>query len=184
MWNVVHRPVPELAEKAPDVSPEVTRAIMAGLDRDPQTRITMTELGKVLSKAAVEGGATATELATLMQDLFAEDKREAEEHLERTLSNAGAVPEASPGPTRLAPPIVEPGTPSRRRWPVVAYAVGGVALAALLAERFLPERSVEAQPAQVEARTKVEEAPPPPEEPAPVPVAEPVAGSDPRADPR
>ena len=182
MWNVVHRPVPDLAERAPHVSPEVTRGIMAGLERDPEQRISMPELGKVLSKAAVEGGATATDLATLMQELFAEDKREAEDRLERTLSRAGAIPdaEATPGRVEVAP-TVPPAPSPRRRWPTVAYAIGGVALAAVLAERYLPSRQPETPQPRVEARSEqADQAPPAAAERDAEPVAE--SNAEPSAD--
>jgi serine/threonine protein kinase len=174
MWNVVHRPVPEIRERVPELDPAVAEAVMGCLRRDPKQRIEGEDVARALSVAASRLGATSARLAEHMAEHFSEDRRRVEAQLERTLSRAGH-PVTQIGTVLLQSEVAPKRSRSWLAIPigVLALAAGGIGWAAMAAphepEREPALRAVEEPsiaPTPVAAK-------PMPRDPAPTPAITP-----------
>lgn len=189
LWNVVNKTVPDVRERAPQIPDFVATAIMACLAREPSRRPRdVHDLEEAFSRAAeLEGVAKPRELATRMQQLFAnertvDEQREATaitsappsqragtEGVETTVRDAETV--ASTAPTRR----------SRARAIIIAASLAAsAAVAFVLGTRpsepkaaSLPPAPPAAAEAPPPAPADQVQPPPPAVEPAPKPESKP-----------
>jgi hypothetical protein len=164
LYNILHRPVPRLAEVIPDIEPEIDDLVARCLDRTVHRRpMDAAELSAALrSRADFAGKDPAMEIAGFMQSVFAVERAIEDERLASALppetSEAPAAAHAS-GLVRVGSSA---GTTRAPRWRVravlAAIAIAGVAGIGAAAYLAAQSSDREPQPAREEpsARRPIE----------------------------
>jgi serine/threonine-protein kinase len=128
VYNVLHKEVPPLRERVPDLAPEVDALVSACLSRNVAARpATAEEVARVLDAAARALDGTEERVRARMEGLFAEERAQSELDLARAVQQLES-PKESP-PAKREPAAVPAPRPARRS----AILLGAAALLVVVA---------------------------------------------------